>query len=263
MEDLKTDAQAEIRRILASELKRRTDANPRYSMRSFAKYLDVSPSYLLRLLRGNHRLSEKTLEKVLNKLNLEGTDAVRLRGGLGKLSRARASIQYADLDAEKLKAIGHWHHLAILALLDLKDFEGHPAWIATRLNISAQDASDAFERLKALRFIERSPSGKWIQTTGPHHSTTGIPGTSEALRNLQREILELSKNALERTPIARRSHSGLTVAFDSRQIDDVKSHIDKLRKTLHLRIRKCSKKPDSVYQLSISFFPLAEPPGLS
>jgi len=252
------DINGNLRELLSDELDRRSKANPQYSMRSFAMHLGISPSYLLRLLRGNHRISKRTLLKLIERLPIEKPKADYFLSNYKKPTRNRAFPTYAELSREQLQVMGHWLHYAILALLDLPEFKPDPNWIAHRLNVTVEAVREAWDLIVRIGMIAQNDQKRWVQTTGPHLSTLAIPGTSKALKNLQLDFLELSKMALMNCPIEERSHSGLTVAFDSRQIDFIKTSINRLRKSLHQRIRKCSKEPDSVYQVSISFFPLSE-----
>jgi len=213
---------------------------------------------MVRLLRDEQKVTPKMFEHIVANMGLDAANVERLRKGLVRPTRARQTLGYVKLEEDQLKVIGDWYHYAILALLDTEDFSNDPAWLAARLGLSKAEASLALDRLERLKIIEQTSQGEWIQLQGPHLSTLDTTVTSQALKQLQRQILELSQQALQVVPIEKRSHSTLTVSFQSDQIIYVKEQINKLRRTLHQRIRKCSKKPDTVYQFAISFFPLTK-----
>ena len=54
---------SQVVQCLKGELKRRQDRNPGYSIRAFAKSLELSHSFLLRVLSYERKLSIETSEK--------------------------------------------------------------------------------------------------------------------------------------------------------------------------------------------------------
>src|SRR5947209_19732207 len=59
-------------KILRSEFDERCRRNPRYSLRAYAKFLDLDPSALSRILAQKQDMAPKTCLKVLRKLGLSG-----------------------------------------------------------------------------------------------------------------------------------------------------------------------------------------------
>ena len=60
----------QIRDILKKELERRQKNNSAYSLRAFAKYLDVSPAALSQIMSGKRGVSVKRLNFLMDKLGL-------------------------------------------------------------------------------------------------------------------------------------------------------------------------------------------------
>jgi transcriptional regulator with XRE-family HTH domain len=60
----------EIRLYLKAEFRRRHKRNPSYSLRAFAQYLEISPSFLSQVLSGKRSMGVLTLSKVSKRLNL-------------------------------------------------------------------------------------------------------------------------------------------------------------------------------------------------
>src|SRR5215210_2641418 len=59
---------SEFRFYLQQQLINRCRQNPRYSLRAFARFLDVESSALSKILRGQRDLSRKTFTKVATRL---------------------------------------------------------------------------------------------------------------------------------------------------------------------------------------------------
>lgn len=60
----------EFRTFLQEELARRTHSNPKYSMRTFAKFLDVESSRLSKMLRGQRPIRSNYIEAFGGKIGL-------------------------------------------------------------------------------------------------------------------------------------------------------------------------------------------------
>ena len=65
----------EYRAILVRELESRVKRNNRYSLRAFARSLQVDPSDLSRILGGKGRVSPKMAQRLVKELGLEPKDA--------------------------------------------------------------------------------------------------------------------------------------------------------------------------------------------
>lgn len=64
----------DYRSILKIQLQRRQELNPKYSLRAFAKKLEISPSKISELLSGKKKLSIKRAENIANRLGLIGKE---------------------------------------------------------------------------------------------------------------------------------------------------------------------------------------------
>ncbi len=56
--------------VLTNELKKRQGVNKRYSIRAFAAYLRVDPTYISKCLMGKQSMSFEIAEKVIARLSL-------------------------------------------------------------------------------------------------------------------------------------------------------------------------------------------------
>jgi hypothetical protein len=102
-----------LREHLERELQRRRHKNPRYSMRSFARYLGLHHSSLSRLIAARSAASETTVRQVGQRLGLSEVDISVLaaaevehnvlraiaRPGFHPTSRHLATITGATIDA--------------------------------------------------------------------------------------------------------------------------------------------------------------------
>lgn len=163
----------DYRAILSARLESRMRQNPRYSLRAFARNLNVSPSRLSRVLRGRQGLGKETAEEISNKLFSTQVEK-KLFETLVLASDARSKKARADfqkelenlnntagtfINEELFQTISSWYHVAILELTDLPEFRSDTKWISKRICISNHQASSALRRLIKVGLLIQGPNG--------------------------------------------------------------------------------------------------------
>lgn len=237
---------------LRTEFAARTLRNPRYSLRAFAKSLDVDASTLSALLRNKRPLSAKTAKKLIDGLDIQDP-AQRRRIFTNSLDHGAApEPQFSELDLETFEVISSWEHFAILAFLEISDAKTEVRAIAKALDISIDSASQAVARLEGLGLIKKI-SGKWGLTGRNLSTPSNTP--SAALRKNNRQHIELSLASLERDPIDRRDITGITMAIDPQKLPEAQKLIKEFRRSLSAYLESGNKQ--SVYRLNIQLFPLS------
>jgi uncharacterized protein (TIGR02147 family) len=244
----------DFRLYLQHELIRRCQANPQYSLRAFARFLDIEPSFLSKLISGKKKITRKTVEKLSGPLGLNPEEKIKFSKVFSQESEV---AQFKNLALDHFQVIADWYHYAILELVSTKGFKLDNHWIAKRLGISVNEANAAIERLIRLEFLEKNKKGQWVNKSG-HNTTVGNEFTAVAFRKLQKQVLMMGVDALENISFEKRDQSSMTMAVDSKLLPFVKEHIKTFRRQLAAEIRKKSKNKNSVYQLGISFYPLTK-----
>jgi uncharacterized protein (TIGR02147 family) len=248
-----------FRSLLQDELILRCRQNKAYSLRSFARALQISPSSLSRLLKGERVFSNETIERLGLKLGLTPAD-IRYYQDQSVKQKNNSAISnlhpyFEDLSEDAFIAISDWYHYAIMELIQTDSFNPDHRWIARALRISVSEVNVAIERLVRLKLIVESEDGTW-KLTGSH---TNISGNlrDAAYRNLQKQILTQALEALEDVPIEMRDQSSMTMSIDSGRLALAIEMITKFRRELCVFLESGEKK-DEVYQLSISLFPITD-----
>jgi uncharacterized protein (TIGR02147 family) len=259
------------RDILKDELERRCQHNPRYSLRAFARDLDLSPARVSEILKGKTGLSKERAIIVAKRLGFSlaeiefFADLVESEHARSQVKKNLAKIrlgkhenkthQMVQLDTFKL--ISDWYHFAILELLTLKGAQHKVAWISQSLSISEYEAQSAIERLIRLGFLSEK-RGKWVPSDENSVTPAEIP--SEAIRKFHGQILDKAKQALNLQSIEDRDYTTLTLAFSRGQIKQAKEELKKLRRDFVKKFGS-SEQNDSVYCLSFQFFQLTTSKG--
>lgn len=257
----------DYRETLRRELENRCANNPRYSLRSFARDLKISPARLSDVLSGRYGLSRAAafdIAKVIG-LNAQETEffcnQVDSQHARSKQQREAAlalvqdrTAHYRTLSLDGFHVISDWYHYAILELSLTKDFQSDSAWIARALGINQLVVKSAIERLLRLDLLVEK-DGFWRAAEDFTASTDGIP--SEAIRKFHKQILTKALAAIELQSIAERDLTSMVMAIDSRQLDAAKAEIKKFRRGFDAKFG-ASQSKDRVYCLSIQFFNLQE-----
>ena len=251
----------DFRLLLQSELTRRCQANPSYSLRSFARFLELESSRLSKILRGDRPASVKLIPRLGQKLGLSQKEINAFCEAAQKRRSPkdfRSKTSYMQLSLDVFESIEDWKHYAILELIKIRGFRPTMKWIAKALGITVSEARAYTERLARVGLLEIRPDGSWHdRSDGFSSHILGENETTYAHRRSQRQILELAAASLETIPIEKRDQSSVMMATSQKKILEAKRRIREFRRDLCDFLEDGSEK-DSVFQLSISLFPMVE-----
>lgn len=237
-------------RFLHRELSERLQKNPAYSMRAFARHIDLDQSLLTKVLQGKRRVSSATTKRILDVL---GADPAIVDKIMQKTTERAGA--YESLEEETFAFIKGWHHFAIMELMKLSSFVPDEDYVAQRLGLHLEVVREALVRLENLGMIRRD-ANEWVLLK-PNNTWASTSKTNEARRQLQKSLLEKSLTAIEEVSVDRRDHSSLTVAIPVNRLPEFKEKIHKMRRELGDHFQSQGQL-DEVYQLTISFFPLTQ-----
>lgn len=250
----------DFRHYLQEELLSRCRKNPNYSLRSFAKSVGMNHGILSLVLRNKRSLTSQMIHKIGLALNLNEKELENYIVQLKPQTKAQKTKikKINQLTVDMFNIISDWYHDAILELSRIKGFQATPEYISKKLGITVFEARTAIERLIRVGLVEVNEKGQWIETLGDNTTAVNVDTTNFALRNLQKQVLEKSIRALEDVPKVHRDHSCMTMAINSKDLQEAKEKIKKFRHELMSYMQKNTSKYDEVYQLAVSFYPLTQ-----
>jgi len=134
--------------FLSACFQKRRSLNPRYSLRAWSRQLGYNtPSYLAQVMKGERTLKPELAEKMSSHLRLSKKQK-RYFDLLVILKNERVASQRAFLQKLLMKtakekdfswqqidafhAMSKWYHVAILEMVELKDFDPTPSAICKR-----------------------------------------------------------------------------------------------------------------------------------
>jgi uncharacterized protein (TIGR02147 family) len=263
--------QTDYRDTLREVLESRCAKNMRYSLRSFARDLGISPSRLSDVLNGRYGLSPAAAKEIAEKLPLEPEDMRRFCDQVESMharnKAARSAAQerirnnldsYRNIQEDGLDIISEWYYLAILELCLTEGFQSSPAWISRALGVNVHLITGAIQRLKKLNYLREDPVGN----LSPTENFTAGPATGgkPQIHRFHGQVTGKALEALEFHPIQERAHCSIIMAFNSEQMEEAKTE---LREFVTRFDKKFGASPvkDQVYCLNLQFFRLQESSG--
>jgi uncharacterized protein (TIGR02147 family) len=247
----------DYRDILKNELERRANANPRYSLRAFARDLATPPSRLSEILNGRRGLSEDGAARIARKLKLAGLvkdsflTSVAALHGRSAARREVAARRFAEVSgkidelgrkAAFSKVIVGWYHGAVQHAVRLRDFQPEARWIARRIGILEAQATAALRYLQRLGHLEEQ-HGKLILGPSARRDESGLPQT----------MLRLDRDGLLAQAPDDADFAGLTVAIEAGRLEEARQAVRACQRAL-LDLSEASAKPDALYTLAIQLF---------
>ncbi len=239
-----------IKNLVQEEFLRRVKSNKNYSLRSYAKSLDVDPSLLCKLFKGQRTLSSKMAMKLSHSLGLSTSEAKQRMAESFKLD-----TEHNRIEDDVFIIMSDWYHFAILELFKLDDFQSDPSWMAKTLGLKRFEVKLALERLERLKLIESCDEG--YQILSPNNEWFNYSSTTTARRMMQKQLLSMAQEAVDRVDFNERSNSSLTIAINDEDLPLFKKKINEfINDSIELRNAQ-KKKKNSIYQICVALFPLS------
>lgn len=239
----------ELRKVLLLKLEESQAKNPSYSLRAFAKGLDVHASYLSEFFSGKRNLSEKVQKRIIENLNIDEQTKLKL---LNSIDRSVVPEQ-ALLDKDLYQLVADPIYYSLLCLVETKDFILDYTEISQKLNRTLSEVQVAFELLIRVGYLKfQDKKGKFEILTP--HLTTSDDITNSSLRVRHNKNLEDAKEALFNVDVMNRYFRFETLAIDSNNFKQFKEVINDFFYKLIL-VSNLSNKKSDVFEFCFSYFP--------
>ena len=246
----------DFRDHLQKEFIKRCQKNPKYSLRAFAKQLNISHATLSHVLRGKRPLTAHTILYLAQGLELKPRELAQFHIPRERTSRKIIEkLKFSPIDIDTFEVVSDWYHDAILELTKIKQFKGDPRWIAKVLGVSTREARTAVKRLQRLNLLKINNDGTWVDES-TFNTTIKSTFTTTALRKYQRQVLEKACRALEEIPFEKRDQSSVTLPLHVQDLPKARRMIKDFRRKLCSNLKREDVPPEQVYQLSVSFYPV-------
>jgi uncharacterized protein (TIGR02147 family) len=261
----------DYREVIKTELDRRISRNSSYTLRSYARDLQISVSSLSLILSGKQGLSLKAAIAISQSLKLESTEHdIFLESVKSQHSRAPKARLGAN---EKLKAllnkhrqteykilsfkqISRWYHFAITEYI-----RSHPSAketeISKALSLDADIVQESVQKLLEVGILSKSRS-KWIIKAEIISLVSETP--SRIIRDLHHEIIQKAAKSIDEQDISERDLSSLLFSFNPKDFPAIQKKLKNFRREL-LNEYSTTSEESEVYCLSQQFFKISKRKG--
>lgn len=252
------------REQIRSAFQKRHEANKNYSLRAFARDLQLDPGQLSSVLNGKKNISLSKASELSKKLfqnpremliffhsveyDLATTDESK-NELLGKITKIRESHSHrnSNISEDEFEIISNWYNLPMLELAGIKEFKVDADSAAKYFGISKAEAAAGLQVLSRLGFAKKA--GDYFERVKPVVTTTEIP--SFGIRVFHQQMIKKAIEALFGQSIKKRYFSGATLSFPSDKIDEVKKMVDDHEKKLVELAESYRNEPNQVvYQIN-------------
>jgi uncharacterized protein (TIGR02147 family) len=246
------DERTMFRLWLQKQFTERCKNNARYSLRAFAKNLELDASSLSQILSGKRKLSKKGIQNICDKLSVSPKDLQMF--GLTEKKKNKEAVNYFQVNMDSFSIISDWYHYAIMELTYISGFKADPKWIAKKLSITVEESKAAIERLKRLEVLLEE-NGSLIKSS-KRLTNNGIINTSGAHKELQKQVISKALIAVDEIPQEQKDITSMTMAIDTKNLDKARILIQKFRRDLCDLLEDGDQ--EQVYNLGIQLYPISK-----
>ncbi|WP_168196668.1 TIGR02147 family protein [Bdellovibrio sp. ZAP7] len=253
------------RDFIFEEFKKRKTKNSSYSMRAFARDLDLNASRLSEIMNGKVGLSDLKGAEMAGRFGLSGKDreyfldlirAEHSRSSIAK-KEARERVRMYLLDERTLTdsevhAVVDWRNLALLELLAVPEIETSASSFAKRLGLPVSEVEEVVAQLVASKMLDTTGE-RWQALEGDF--TTSADVSSHAIQNFHHQMLKRADRAIQNDAVEEREFSSVIFAMSAEQMKYAKDRLREFRRAL-VRDLEAIPGKEKVFSLSMQLFEL-------
>lgn len=194
----------DYRDYILREFERRQKKNPSYSLRAFARDLEIPCSRLSEILNRKRGLSQRRAPSLADKLYLSPSEkeyfidlalCEHARSGLVKnmaIKRINARKMVTNqYDENVFSVISDWYHHVVMEYLQLPNSDQSIEAISKQFGIQPGEIERALERLEKVNLIKKQQDGRWEVTH--QHRAGQFPATFEGMAKYYTQLMEKVK----------------------------------------------------------------------
>lgn len=243
------------------------------SYRWAAKQLEMDPGLLIRILQKKRHLSLGKSIVAIKFLSLSPNDAKYFEALiLFNKAKTDSEIQktydyLSQLKSLDLPRVGHgqlrfydkWYFNALRSLLSVVSFNGKNYSALAKLihpEISVGEIKEGIKLLQKVGLIKKNDNGYYEATDS--FVSGGGDWKMIAVRQFQRQAMELSIRSLEQDEPEVRDISSLTLSIPIDALPYIKESLAEYRRKILSQVADM-ENPEVVYQLNLQLIPLSKP----
>ena len=238
--------------LLHNILKERQERNQNYSIRAFARDLNISSGRLSDILNRKYIPGPSISNRIVKALSLDNGDYQIIQKIIENSQKVKKELGGAhQLSENEFSMIAEWHHFAILNIMETSNYLDEFSWIAHRLNLSEVTIRESFEKMMSLGLIEIK-DGKHVPTYKNLTTTHNIP--SQILREANRQAIMQSLYSLEHDPSDIRDITSIVLPVNMANLSKAKETAREFRRKVATLLEEGEKT--EVYNICVQIVPI-------
>jgi uncharacterized protein (TIGR02147 family) len=236
-----------IKELLKSEFKKRQKKNPKYSLRSFARDLKLNPSMVSRFLAGEREPTTKTIEQILERLNMESVLAPRNLAG-------SEDQDFVEIDSAQIEKLNHWLYFALLERCQSERAIQSLSALAKELSQTIKEIESKVAVLTQMGLLIKTQKGYRAR-----HAKQTAKVSRQVLDQIHSGYLEQAVIAMAQTKEEDRNNSGTTILVHPKRLAEANEKIKLFRRSLARFLEMKTGEEGSaerLYRIQIALFPL-------
>lgn len=256
------------REYLKSELVRRIQRRPHYSLRAFARDLELSPSTLSDFLNNKLSISEERIRQLSKKIALKEThqehwiDLIRMKFAKDKAHINLAKIRVKErleknggkLSLHRFKTLTTWYYLCIYHLIQMNPKFQDPLACAKALGITTSEVKTAIQSLLEVGILEKEGS---TLLTKEDFVLVGENTPSEHIRQFHSQYISRALDSVESQTMATRELSTCLMTVRKNDIEKIRKDIQDFADKMVSKYTQHSDA-DELYCLTTQLFSLTK-----
>ncbi len=258
----------EIKDYLVDEFHRRLSKNSSYSMRAFARDLEMSPQKLHLVINGKSGLSSRAAQLLVSKLKISDFEKERFillveskhhRSQTARQIAQKKLLEHVDADEglkisdDGFRITSEWYYLPILLMLEMNFDLRQSALIAKKLDIQVTKIKKAISDLVQAGLLIQKNDGSYTKNSS-HFSYVAKNSSSDLMEYYKEYLHKAEASLLLQKEL--RHFSVMLTTISEQQIEFAVKEINQFRKKLGKILADKSASPDKLYSLSVQFFPV-------
>lgn len=255
--------------ILQREFDKKKEKNPRYSLRVFAKHLDIDHSTLSQIFSRKRGLSEKLAVKIASNMTLThhekqkfltSVDTCFARAKKKKAAAAEKMTQISKYNNtvvvhhDPLNTINHWRYIAVYELVSTKRAI-NVSQLVNVLKLTTEQTETIVSHLCNLNILNREED-QLVATASSVQTLNDIP--AEAIVKYHASIAEKAAQSVATHHILEREFQNLVISFSKDQMTGAKQMIRDFMSEFSTKYYN-EHPTTEVYSLAVNFFSLERP----
>jgi uncharacterized protein (TIGR02147 family) len=254
------------RDFIVQEFSKRQRKNPAYSLRAFARDLEIPCSRLSEILNFKRGLSQARAPKLAARLGLTPSeqeyfiDLALVEHGRSSVLKGLAERRIlsreattAQIGEETFSVIADWWHLAIVSYLQLPNVAHTLPAIAAFFRLSEDVVEKALARLKETGFVEEISQDRWSVKVS--RGTSYLPSHLEAAKVHQKQLITKALDCVGRSELGI-SHSASVVQIKKENFPKALEKLRAFRREFLTEL-EADEGRDSVCCMTMQFFDLS------